>query len=146
MQDRGIRFALDAYETAHVGEGAAAGADVVVGFVGFDVLIFIVEDDVAARDGFVGLVVVFDVVGAEALIAVVNVDGAFGGGDVALAGLRADRGEVGDAAFGGLTDFLGARQRGAEECDGMRTQREAPSEETASGARGNSGHWDCDSR
>ncbi len=89
-EDGGIRFPLDADESAYVGEGAAAGADVVMGFVGFDVLIFVVVDDVAAREGFVGLVVVLHVVGAEALISVMNVDGAIGGGDVALAGLRTD--------------------------------------------------------
>ena len=56
-------------------------------------------------------VVVLDVVGAEALVAVVNIDGAVGGGGVALARLRTGGGKLGDAAFGRLTDLLRARQR-----------------------------------
>ena len=116
-QNGGIRFALDFDEAAHVGEGAAAGADVVVGFVGFEVLILVVENDVAARDRFVGLVVVLDVVGAQALVAVVNVDGAVGGGDVALASLRSARRKLGDAPFARLTNLLGVRRRKAEESE-----------------------------
>src|SRR5262249_25164286 len=115
-EDGGIGFALDFDEAADVDEGAAAGADVVVGFGGFEVLIFVVENNVATRVGFVGLIVVLDVIGAEALVAVVNVYGVVGGGHVALVGLLTKGGEFGDAAFGRLTDLLGVRQRDAEDC------------------------------
>ena len=127
-QDGGIGLALDSDEAADVGEGAAAGADVVMGFIGFEMLIFVIEDDVAARHRFVGLIVVFDVIGAEALIAVMDVDGVFGGGDVALVCLWAGGGDLGDAAFGRLTVLLGTRQRRAEDgrdCErGERCERE----------------------
>ena len=83
-QNGRIWFAFDFDGAAYVGEGAAAGADVEVRFVGFEVLIFVVEDDVAARHGLVGLIVVFDVIGAQALVAIVNVDGSVRDRNVAL--------------------------------------------------------------
>ena len=119
-EDGGIGFALDFDEAANVGEGAAAGADVVVGFVGFEVLIFVVENNVAARDGFVGLVVVLDVVGAEALIAVVNVNGAVGGGDVALARLRAAEESSATPPLGGLRicwAYVKGVPKSAQQCE-----------------------------
>src|SRR2546430_5042041 len=44
---------------------AAAGADVVVSFSGFEVLVAVIELNVAGSGGFVGLAVVFDVVSAK---------------------------------------------------------------------------------
>src|SRR5450755_3638620 len=77
-QNAGIRAPLDFDGAANVEEGAPAGADVIVGFAGFQVLIFVVEDYVAARDGFVALLVVFHVIGLKALVGVVNVHRAIG--------------------------------------------------------------------
>ena len=143
-QDGGIGAPLDFDGAAHVGEGAAAGADVVVRFVGFQVLIFVVEDDVAAGDGFVGLVVVFDVVGLQALVAVVNVHGAVGDGEVALALLRAGWRKARRLRPSRTACELAGRGVGRVPKSASRSQkrRGAPSEENASEARGNFGHWE----
>jgi len=53
-----------------------------------DVLIFVVENDVASCGGFVGAVVVFDVVGAERDFTVLNEDVLIGDKEVALLFLR----------------------------------------------------------
>jgi hypothetical protein len=62
---------------------------------------------VAARESFVGLVVVFDVIGAKVLAGIVDVDVVVGDEEVALSTLRAFGGELGDAAFDcGRVDLL----------------------------------------
>jgi hypothetical protein len=68
-------------------EKAVASADVVMRFVGIEVLIVVVELNVAGGDRFKGLAVVFDVVGAETRIPKVNVDIAIGRGNVAAPAL-----------------------------------------------------------
>jgi hypothetical protein len=45
-----------------------------VGFVGFEVLILEVVLHVAAREGFRGLIVVLDVIGAQALAGVMDIN------------------------------------------------------------------------
>ena len=67
---------------------AVAGADVVMGFIGFEVLVAVIELNVAGSGAFVGLPVVFDVVGAKTGVRVVNVHVAVSGRDVAFAALR----------------------------------------------------------
>ena len=67
---------------------AVAGADVVMGFIGFEVLVALIELNVPGSGGFVGLPVVFDVVGAKTGVRVVNVHVAVSGRDVAFAALR----------------------------------------------------------
>jgi len=64
-KDGGIRPANNSYCAADVVEDAVAGADVVVRFAGFEVLIFVVEYDMATGDGFIGFLVVLDVVGLQ---------------------------------------------------------------------------------
>ncbi len=88
-EQRGVGAALDFQRAADVGEGATAGAHVVVGFIGLEVLILEVVLDVAARESFRGLVVVFDVVGAQALAGVMNIDVVVGDEEIALPALRA---------------------------------------------------------
>ena len=66
---------------------AVAGADVVMGFIGFEVLVAVIELHVAGSGGFVSLPVVFDVVGAKTGFRVLNVHVAVSGGDVAFAAL-----------------------------------------------------------
>src|SRR5580704_1005302 len=82
-------------------------------FVGLEMLVFVIEQDMAGSDGFVGSIVVFDVVGAEPRVSIVNVHGAAGAGDFALACLRFCF-EVGDAAFAGRRPSLlsGSEMRG----------------------------------
>jgi hypothetical protein len=99
-QDGGIGTAFNLYGAVDVVEKAVAGADVVMGFAGFDVLVVVIQLNVAGGNGFVGPDVVFDVVGAEARAAIVDVHIAVGGDDVALAALRFCF-HVGDAAFAG---------------------------------------------
>jgi hypothetical protein len=79
-----------------------ACADVVVSFVGFEVFVVVIEADVAAREGFGGFFVVLDVIGLEALVAVVNVDVVVGDEEVALFLLRAARPDFDFAGFGGV--------------------------------------------
>jgi hypothetical protein len=104
----GIRPALDFQRAADVREGATAGAHVVMGFIGFEMLIFEVVLDVAAGESFRGLVVVFDVIGAQALAGVMDINVIVGDEQIALPALWALGGKLGDAAFGrGRTDLLG---------------------------------------
>jgi len=79
-----------------------------MGFIGFEVLIFEVVLDVAAREGFRGLVVVFDVIGAQALAGVMDINVIVGDEQIALPALRALGGKLSDTALGrGGTDLLG---------------------------------------
>jgi hypothetical protein len=50
-----------------------AGTYVVVGFVSFQMLIVVVEADVAASKRFGSFLVVFDMVGLKALVSIMNV-------------------------------------------------------------------------
>jgi hypothetical protein len=56
--------------------------------------------NVAGRDGFVGLAVVFDVIGAKTAVAEVDVHVAVGGGYVAFSALCLCF-QIGDSAFRG---------------------------------------------
>jgi hypothetical protein len=79
-----------------------------VGFIGFEMLVFEIVLDVAAGKSFGGLVVVFDMIGAETLAGVMNVDVIVGDEEIALPALRAFGGKLGDTAFGrGRMDLLG---------------------------------------
>src|SRR5882762_4178882 len=79
-----------------------------MGFIGFEMLIFEVVLDVAAGESFRGLVVVFDVIGTQALASVMDINVIVSDEEIALAALRAFGGKLGDAAFGcGWTDLLG---------------------------------------
>lgn len=94
-----------------------AGADVVMSFIGFEVLVVVVEADVAAGKGFGGFFVVLDVIGLEALVAVVNVDVIVREEEVAAFLLRAARPDFDVAGFVGVEGRLlraGKRKRGVE--------------------------------
>src|SRR5882672_7381990 len=107
-EQRGIRPALDFQRAADVGEGATAGAHVVMGFIGFEMLIFEVVLDVAAGESFRSLVVVLDVIGTQALAGVMDINVIVSDEEIALAALRAFGGKLGNTAFGrGWTDLLG---------------------------------------
>ena len=67
---------------------AVAGADVVMSFIGLEVLVAVIKLNVAGSGGFVSLAVVFDVVGAKTSVRVVNVHVPVSGGDIAFAALR----------------------------------------------------------
>ncbi len=109
-EDHGVGAAEDLDGAADVAEGAEAGGDVVTGFVGFEVLVFVVELDMAAGEGVAGAVVVLHMVGAEAKFLVLEVHVAIGDEEVALALLRTAGGKRGVAAFaGGEMDLLGRR-------------------------------------
>jgi len=81
-------------------EKAVAGADVVMGIVRVDVLIFEVIVNVAGGDDVGGGVVVLDVVGGEAGVAVGDDDVAVGDVEVALAALRTAGGNFRELALG----------------------------------------------
>jgi hypothetical protein len=72
-----------------------------VGFVSFKMLIIEVVLNVAARESFGGLVVVFDMIGAQALTGVVDVDVIVRDEEISLATLRALSRKLGDSALGG---------------------------------------------
>jgi hypothetical protein len=82
-QDSGIGPAFDLDTAANVVEKAVAGADVIMRFVGIEVLIVVVELNATGGDSFKGLAVVFDVIGAETRVAEVNVHIAISQGDIA---------------------------------------------------------------
>jgi hypothetical protein len=106
-KEGGIGLALDLNHTANVKKRAAAIADVVVRFVRFDMLIFEIILHVAARESFRGLIVVFDMIGAKALVGVMDVDVVVGNEEIALAALGALGRKLGDAALGnGRADLL----------------------------------------
>ena len=79
---------LDLDVAANVVKEAVSGADVVMSFAGFKVLVAVIELNVSGSGGFVRLAVEFDVVGAKPGVRVLNVHLAFGRGDVAFAALR----------------------------------------------------------
>jgi len=97
-----IRAALHAESAADVVKGALAVAEIVFGVVGFDVLGEMIELDVAAGFGDFGVVVVLDVIGAQAGVLVENVDAAVGesgAADLALV-FGFDGGDIGLARRG----------------------------------------------
>jgi hypothetical protein len=100
-QETGIGTSLDFDRAADVQESAATRADVVVGVVGFEMLILEVVLDMAASQSFGGLVVVFDVIGAQTLAGVADVDIIVCDEEIAFAALGSIRGKLGDTAFGG---------------------------------------------
>jgi hypothetical protein len=69
-------------------------------FISFEMLIFEVVSGVAARERFRGLVVVLDVIGAQPLPGVMDVDVIVGDEEIALAPLRALGGKFCDATLG----------------------------------------------
>src|SRR6266513_2788784 len=79
---------LDLDVAANGVKQTVSGADVVVSFIGFQVLVSVIELNVAGSGGCVGLAVVFDVVGAKTGVRVLNVHVAFSSGDIAFAALR----------------------------------------------------------
>jgi len=79
---------LDFDAAANVVKETVACADVVMSFIGFEVLVVVIKLNVAGSGSLVGLAVVFDVVGAKLGVRVVNVHVAVSGGDVAFASLR----------------------------------------------------------
>jgi hypothetical protein len=93
-----------------------------VGFVGFEMLRFEVILHVAARESFVGLVVVFDVIGAKVLASIVNVDIIVGDEEIALPALRTLGGKLGDAALGRGAYLLRVCGRRTQEEQGKRKQ------------------------
>jgi len=72
-QDQGIGATLELYGAANVGEDAVTGADVVMRFIGIEVLVVVVKLDVAASEKLGGLLVVFHVIGAKTFVAIVDV-------------------------------------------------------------------------
>ncbi len=82
-EQSGIGAALDTERGANVMESAAAVVQIVLRFVGFDVLVEPIELDVAARDDDAGVVVVFHVIGAQADVFVMQIDIAVGVRDAA---------------------------------------------------------------
>jgi hypothetical protein len=75
-------------------------------------LVFEVILHVTARESFIGLVVVFDVIGAKMLAGIVDVDIVVGDEEIALPTLRAFRGKLGDSTLRrGRVDLLSGRGR-----------------------------------
>ncbi len=106
-EEGGSWLALDFYRAANVDKRAAAGADVVVGFLGFEMLIFEVVSDVATRERLICVVVVLDVIRSQALTGVVDVDVVVGDEEISLAALRALSRKLGDTTLGsGRADLL----------------------------------------
>jgi hypothetical protein len=94
----------------NVMEEAVAGVDVVMGVVGFEMLIFEIVMDMASGGDVGGRVIVLHVVGGEFRAGVADDHVAIGDVEVALAALRTARGEFGEFAFGtGEMDLLGLR-------------------------------------
>src|SRR6266403_791701 len=122
-KESGIGAALNLDGAANIVKEAMAGADVVVRFLGFEVLGTVIEKNVAAGGGFIGFDVVFDVIGAKTAIAVMNIHVAVGGGQIAFAALRLGF-QICDPAFGGRETGLlsvggawrGAGQREKQRC------------------------------
>jgi len=107
-QNQGIGAALDFDGAANIDEDAMAGTYVVAGFLGFEVFHVVIETDMAPSEGFRSFLVVFDVVGLEALVAIMNVYIAVGDEQVAALLLGAARPYFDVAAFTGVkTDLLG---------------------------------------
>ena len=101
-QNKRVGTALDFDGAANVGEGAVACAYVVAGFLGFEVFVVVIKADMPAGSGFGGFFVVFDVVGLEALVSVVDVHVIVDNKEVASFLLRAARPDFDIAGFAGM--------------------------------------------
>jgi len=101
-----IGAALQLQEPADFFKSATASGNVVVGFVGFEMLRFKIEDDVAAGEDLGSGVIVLDVIGAEAHATVGDVHVVVGDVQTADSALRTARGDFGDAAGGRLDGNL----------------------------------------
>ena len=122
-KDGGIGLALDLNRTANVEKRPAASADVIVRFIRFEMLIFEIILHVAAREGFVSVVVVFDVIGAKALAGVVDINVVIGDEEIALVALRALGGKLCDAAFGRRADLLRGNRSHRDRNQGKKGRR-----------------------
>src|SRR5205823_3364306 len=98
-QKRRVRTALDFQGAAYVDKGAAAGSDVVMGFVAFKMFVLMIVLHVAAGVGFVGLIVVLNMIGAKALSAKTEVDVVVGDEEAPFTTLWSSGGEFRDATF-----------------------------------------------
>ncbi len=130
-QNQRVGATRDFDGAANVREAALPGAYVVAGFIGFEVLIVVIKTDMAASKGFGGFFVVFDVVGLEALVPVMNVHVIVGDKKFAAFLLRAARPYLDIAAFAGAqADLLGDgnRQRRSIEEKNKRREREKEAE------------------
>src|SRR5437667_133768 len=99
-QEHRIGPPLDLYGSPNVVKEAVTRADVVVSFVGFEMLVAVVKLNVPGRRGFVGFSVVFDVVSAKAGVPVMDVHVAVGSCDIAFAAL-CFRLQISDSTLGG---------------------------------------------
>jgi len=109
-ENGGAGLADDVYGAMNVMEEAVAGVDVVMGVVGFEMLIFKIVMDMPGGGGVGGRVIVFNVVGGKFRAGVADDHVAIGDVQVALAALRTARGEFGEFALGaGKVDLLGSR-------------------------------------
>jgi hypothetical protein len=86
-------------------------------------LVFEIVTHVAAREGLVSVVVVFDVIGAKALAGVVDIDVVIGDEEIALVALRTLGGKLCDAAFGGRTDLLRGNRSHRDRNQGKKGRR-----------------------
>ena len=84
-----VRLPHDFESAVNVLKQPMARADVVVRFRGFDMLAVVVQLNVPCGNGFLGFLVVFDMVRAKPRVRVANVNVAIGAGDVTLMALRA---------------------------------------------------------
>jgi hypothetical protein len=107
-QDGGIGPAFDPDPATNIVEKAVAGADVVMHLVGVEVLVVVIKLNVSGGDGFEGLAVVFDVIGAKTRVPKVDVNVTISRGDVTAAALRF-RFQVDNTAFGGRKTNLLSR-------------------------------------
>ena len=104
-KDRGIGATFELYSAANVFEGASTGADVEFSLIGFDVLVVVIELNVARSACLRSDGVVLDVVGSQAKRAIADVDIAVGKVEVALLGLGTTGRNFGD----GIGDGRNAR-------------------------------------
>jgi hypothetical protein len=104
-------------------ESAAPRADVKFRLLSFDVLIVEIKLDVTAGGGLRGDAVVLHVIGLKAKVAVMDVDVPIGQIKVALFGLRAAGGNLGDRAGSGRdANLLGIGKGGGEQNQPKRGQ------------------------
>ena len=113
QEDKRIRPTRDFDVAANLVEFAGRCAQVVLSLRRFNVLIVVVERDMAGGGGFVGAVVVFDVVRAERDFAILDEDVLIGDKEVALLFLRTVGGDFHDFALaGGQPDELAVSRSG----------------------------------
>ena len=83
-----------------------AGAYVVVSLIGFEVFIVVIEANMAASKGLGSFFIVFDVIGLEALISIVNVHVIVRDKKIAAFLLGAARPDLDIAGLGGVQRSL----------------------------------------